>query len=159
MRRVPLYEIESLTDLCLLDLDLARVILDIDNTLLPYRATRADVDRALLMLVQLRAKLPADAVLTLISNGRGQRAAVADLVSECGHPSILRAMKPYRHRPVAELHPTVVVGDQVCTDGLLAWRLGLPFVRVEGCSLTEPPWPRLMRAGGRRISLGFFRCT
>ncbi len=40
----------------------------------------------------------------------------------------------------------VVCGDQLVTDGLLAWRLRAPFVHYVDAALRPPWWPRLQSA-------------
>lgn len=53
--------------------------------------------------------------------------------------------------------PGVVVGDQLATDGLLAWRLGYGFVHFIPDGLELPRGPRLMRALGRPLRRLLFR--
>ena len=52
------------------------------------------------------------------------------------------AMKPFQLSPYAGLpKPGVVIGDQVATDGLLAWRLGFTFVRFRPVGRVKlGPW-------------------
>ena len=54
---------------------------------------------------------------------------------------------PYRGFP----RPGVVVGDQVVTDGILAWRLGYAFVQYHQRPDTAPAGPRLMGGLGRLV--------
>jgi len=53
----------------------------------------------------------------------------------------------YRNLP----HPGAVIGDQVATDGVLAWRLGYTFVHYVPHLPYIPIGPRLMRQIGRPI--------
>jgi predicted HAD superfamily phosphohydrolase YqeG len=54
----------------------------------------------------------------------------------------------YRHLP----RPGVVVGDQVATDGVLAWRLGYGFLHVRPSPpISVPLGPRVMNALGRPL--------
>ncbi|MBR7828656.1 hypothetical protein KDK95_20270 [Actinospica sp. MGRD01-02] len=53
--------------------------------------------------------------------------------------------------------PGVVVGDQIATDGVLAWRLGFTFVYYNPGGLELPRGPRLMRALGRPLERPLFR--
>ncbi len=59
---------------------------------------------------------------------------------------------PYRSFP----RPGVVIGDQVATDGVLAWRLGFTFVQYQPLLAGVPAGPRLMDACGRLIQPLFF---
>jgi predicted HAD superfamily phosphohydrolase YqeG len=70
-----------------------------------------------------------------------------------------RAHKPFFRLPaefVLASNRPVVVGDQYLTDGLMAWRYGVPFglVKLRG---VVPPWPRLQLALGRMIEPLLFR--
>jgi hypothetical protein len=59
------------------------------------------------------------------------------------------ARKPTRTATYRELpRPGVVIGDQVLTDGLLAWRLGYTFLHFRPDGLRRPVGPRLMHLLG-----------
>ena len=51
--------------------------------------------------------------------------------------------------------PILVTGDQVLTDGLLAWRLGAPYAHWR-FAIAAPPWPRIQAAVGRVLDGLFF---
>jgi hypothetical protein len=59
----------------------------------------------------------------------------------------------YKHLP----RPGAVIGDQVATDGVLAWRLGYVFVHYTPQLHRVPLEPRLMRQVGRPIRSLLFR--
>jgi hypothetical protein len=62
------------------------------------------------------------------------------------------AAKPLRTAPYREFpRPGVVIGDQVTTDGLLAWRLGYVFLQYRPPLDRIPPGPWLMDRLGRLI--------
>lgn len=159
VRRGKLVRLASLDDLRWLELPEGVVFLDLDNTLLPYQPSVADV-------AQLPAKLEAaiDALLgrttvVVTTNTRNHPAAVAAAVADAGLPFVACAGKPRSRRLVGVTgrRPVAVVGDQPVTDGMLAWRLGVPFLLVPGCSLHSPWWPRLMRLVGELILWLFYR--
>lgn len=54
---------------------------------------------------------------------------------------------PYRHLP----RPGVVIGDQVATDGVLAWRLGYSFLHYRPHPAQTPLGPRVMNLLGRPL--------
>jgi hypothetical protein len=73
---------------------------------------------------------------------------------------ISHAGKPLRTDPYrGVVRPGVVVGDQVATDGFLAWRLGLTFVHYIPEDVEPPPGPRAMRAVGRPLRPLLFRTS
>jgi predicted HAD superfamily phosphohydrolase YqeG len=58
---------------------------------------------------------------------------------------MVSAGKPLRTAPYRCLpRPGVVVGDQVATDGVLAWRLGYSFLHYRLSRATVPLGPRIM---------------
>jgi predicted HAD superfamily phosphohydrolase YqeG len=68
------------------------------------------------------------------------------------------ARKPLRVAAYQNLpRPGVVIGDQVATDGILAWRLGYTFVHYTPQLPGVPLGPRLMRQVGRPIRPLLFR--
>jgi predicted HAD superfamily phosphohydrolase YqeG len=67
------------------------------------------------------------------------------------------AGKPLRTAPYRALpRPGAVVGDQVATDGLLAYRLGYTFLRWSPRLTGVPLRPRLLHLLGRVILPLFF---
>lgn len=68
------------------------------------------------------------------------------------------ARKPLRVTAYRDLpRPGAVIGDQVATDGILAWRLGYAFVHYTPQLPNIPLGPRLMRQVGRPIRPLLFR--
>lgn len=67
------------------------------------------------------------------------------------------AGKPLRTAPYRELpRPGAVVGDQVPTDGVLAWRLGFTFLHWDPALPAAPTGPKAMRLLGRLLRPLFF---
>jgi predicted HAD superfamily phosphohydrolase YqeG len=67
------------------------------------------------------------------------------------------ARKPLRTAPYRNLPtPGIVIGDQIATDGVLAWRLGYTFLRYTPATLTTPLGPRVMGALGRPLRKPLF---
>jgi predicted HAD superfamily phosphohydrolase YqeG len=68
------------------------------------------------------------------------------------------AGKPVRTAPYRGLpRPGAVIGDQLPTDGLLAYRLGFTFLHWDPRLAGVPLGPRLMRLVGRPVRPLFFR--
>ncbi|MGH3154959.1 MAG: hypothetical protein ACRDNF_00065 [Streptosporangiaceae bacterium] len=68
------------------------------------------------------------------------------------------AGKPLRIRTYRGLpRPGAVIGDQVATDGVLAWRLGYSFVHYRPQTADIPLGPRLMRYLGLPIQPFLFQ--
>ena len=158
MLRTPLIRVSSLDELAETAADLSTVILDLDNTMLPYYPTAADFVALRDRVRGLRSSLPPGSALILTTNTRNHPRQVFDAVASAGAQLVVAAGKPRPRRLLAATHrrPTVVVGDQPITDGLLARRLRVPFVLVAGCSLREPLWPKLMRLFGKLVAVRLF---
>jgi predicted HAD superfamily phosphohydrolase YqeG len=158
--RTALWSISSLAELPRLPLDFRVVLLDLENTVLPYRATERDVAAMAEHLTILISELPSSARLVLNTNKVRCQAVVKYQLAALDLQIIEHCRKPLRRYVLRELNgadPTVVVGDQVLTDGFLARGLARPFVRVAGSSRWEPAWPRLMRRAGSAVAPVFFR--
>ena len=68
------------------------------------------------------------------------------------------ARKPLRISPYLGFpRPGVVIGDQVATDGVLAWRLGYTFLQYRPHLDRAPAGPRLMYQCGRLVRPLLFR--
>jgi predicted HAD superfamily phosphohydrolase YqeG len=105
------------------------VLLDIDGTLLPDGAEQmSDVVRGAV------ARLRQQNTIYLVSNG-SNAARAARLARELEvtiAPVGVPAGKPFKRaaRGIVSALPLVVIGDRLGTDGLFAWMLGVPFLRV-----------------------------
>jgi len=115
------------------------LLLDIDNTLLPYSCELPD-ERLLGWLAGLRQ---AGIQLFIISNNRSQRPhRIAprlgiDYVAHAKKPSPKAALEAMR-RFGAKPEETAAVGDQVYIDVLMAHRCGAAAILVEPIKFTNP---------------------
>lgn len=127
-----------------------RLVIDLDNTLTPYHASDKAVLRTLSQVGRrLEHEAPWLKEVLVLSNGR-RDILIAD--DDFLHYRA-RARKPFSRRVGGQGRAsTVVCGDQVLTDGLLAWRLRCTFLHLVLADRHEPAWPRLMRWIGRLLS-------
>lgn len=91
----------------------------------------------------MRASVPSVASVIYSSNSRCPRAADGKSWIRV----VTAARKPWRTRYLHDApRPIAVVGNQVLTDGLLAWRLGASFLhwQVAGADTTMAPAPALV---------------
>ena len=69
---------------------------------------------------------------------------------------IPNAGKPFA-RKLRDMPTPCVVGDQVLTDGLMAWRLQCPFIQWEGDHDQHvPTWPAIQRRIGGFVAPAIF---
>lgn len=121
--------------------DQITLIFDVDNTLVRQGAPPDEfgsVVNAAISRFEAHA-----AVRRVIALTNGSQRGVPRVVS--------RGNKPWTTRRRLELTGAanvVVVGDQVLTDGVLAWRLGATFIHLVIDDSTEPPDQTRMRRIG-----------
>jgi hypothetical protein len=71
---------------------------------------------------------------------------------------VTAARKPLLTRPYRDLpRPAVLVGDQLATDGVLAWRLGFAFAHVHHRGTRLPRGPAALGQLGRPLRRLLFR--
>ncbi|HLW61679.1 MAG TPA: YqeG family HAD IIIA-type phosphatase [bacterium] len=131
------------------------VILDLDNTIVPWGAHRPSPE----LPGWIAAARAADLRLCIVSNNMGSR--VTKLAMMLGLPVVTGALKPWtkalrRALSVMETTPevTALVGDQVLTDILGGNRLGLHTILVRPQGRREFVLTRLMRFVERAITGG-----
>lgn len=128
------------------------IILDLDNTILPWKAKTMSPEEAL-FLERLKAR---GFKICVVSNALDRR--VRSLLEPLCIPAISRARKPRRtpFRQALEIlgtapEETAVVGDQIFTDVLGGNRLGLYTILVAPVSRREFIGTKMMRLLEKRI--------
>jgi predicted HAD superfamily phosphohydrolase YqeG len=121
-------------------------VVDADNTLAPQGAPLDEFQAAVTASVRRFESLPSVDRVIPLSNG-----------PERGVPGMIsRGNKPWTTRRRLGLTGVQanlwVVGDQVLTDGLLAWRLGASFVHHVIDDQDEPRRQAIMRRLGRGVA-------
>lgn len=99
-------------------------------------------------------------VVAFATNSR-RKLPLADYLGGLRLMYIAAAAKPFRTAPYRHLPlPGIVVGDQVATDGVLAWRLGYAFLHVRPTHPASVPLgPRIMNGLGRPLRPFLFNQT
>jgi predicted HAD superfamily phosphohydrolase YqeG len=136
------------------------LFLDIENTISPYHASPSDLSLDMLNTVSRTRSVRSISAVVFISNGTLSPEILPPSTPALTVSLVTRARKPFVRR-VNELgllpnSRAVVCGDQPLTDGLLAWRLGVPFLYVRRSRSSEPRWPRLLRWLGESLALPVF---
>lgn len=141
----------------IIELDAASVIADVE----PLACMWGSDDRALLdgtaTVLHALERAPSLVEVVFVTNSRRVPSVALEhaplrvgYCSHAGKPWIDLAQ--FRALP----RPLVVVGDQLLTDGLLAWRLDAPFIRLE-LPPGAPLGVRLQSALGSIVGRMFFR--
>lgn len=152
--RAPIHDIGSLDDVATFvaanDRDWV-LILDVDNTLAPQNSPLDQFTVLVNAAIDRFESAPGVERVIALTNG-----------PQRGVPRMLsRGDKPWTPRRRLGLRepssPVVVVGDQVLTDGVLAWRLGATFLHLVIDDEREPRQQARMRRVGRIMTRFFLR--
>jgi predicted HAD superfamily phosphohydrolase YqeG len=141
------------------ELSLRTLIFDIEPLVAWWDSGQQALDRGVAAITAELDQLPELQVLVFATNSARRPAAIPEA------PGVrvlylASAGKPLRTAPYRELpRPGAVVGDQVPTDGLLAYRLGFTFLHWDPGLAGVPLGPRLMHRLGRAARPLFFRGT
>ena len=156
LARVPIRDVQSLDEVITFteSTDGQKVIIfDVDNTLAPQGVPLAEFGLLVNSAIDRVETSPSIARVIALSNGAQRE--VTRMVS--------RGNKPWTTRRRLEIGdssaPLVVVGDQVLTDGLLAWRLRATFLHLVIDDETEEWRQAIMRKIGSIVIALLFRRT
>ena len=130
--------------------DETTLIFDVDNTLVPQGAQIGDFRAAVNAAIDRFEAHPRVGRVLVLTNGR-QR-GVPRLVSRANKPWTTR-----RRLALPRGGAVWVVGDQVLTDGILAWRLQARFIQLVIDDHLEPEDQARIRRRGRWLEPILFR--
>ncbi len=130
-------------------LSVATLIVDIEPLVSWWDNTQESLDWGVAMVTGKVATLPAMRALVFSTNSVRRPSAIP-AAGELEVRYLSSAGKPLRLAPYGDLpRPGAVLGDQVPTDGLLAWRLGFTFLHYQPRLDGVPLGPRVMHRLGR----------
>jgi predicted HAD superfamily phosphohydrolase YqeG len=154
--RVQMYDVRSLDEV----IDFVEssagekvVISDVDNTLVPQDVSLGEFGAVVNASIDRLEAQPNVARVIALTNGPERE--VSRLVSRGNKPWTSRRRLGLRGTPT----PVVVVGDQVLTDGLLAWRLRATFLHLVIDGEDEARRQATMRRLGSHLIGVLFRRT
>lgn len=148
-RRVPMYVAADLDELEALVATAPKpivLIFDADNTLVPQGVPVEEFKQGVNAAIDRFEAHPSVAQVIVLTNGPDR--GVPEMIHRGNKPFTTR-----RRLGLTEAHSRVcVVGDQVLTDGVLAWRLGDMFVHLALSTEGESPRQARMRRVGNLLS-------
>jgi hypothetical protein len=147
--RAPVRDVTAVRDWCV-DLRIRHLLVDVEGTVVPHRAPDSLWRAAVGEVASLLDGVP-DLRVTFVTNSKRQvnfNASRLSLVSGARKPFSARKRLDMR-----EGEPLAVWGDQVLTDGLLAWRLRGAFLEAPR-PVGEPAWPRFLRRAAQVLLVG-----
>ena len=156
LARVPIRDVQSLDEVMAFveSTDGEKVIIfDVDNPLAPQGVPLTEFGQLVNSAIDRVEANPSVARVITLSNGA--RREVARMVNRGNKPWTTRRRLGLRGSSA----PLVVVGDQVLTDGLLAWRLRATFLHLVIDDETEDRRQAFMRRIGSIFVVVLFRRT
>jgi len=136
------------------ELQARTVVLDVEPLVASWDTDADQLRRGVDQAVALLAEVPGLQVVGFATN------SLRRLSGELGDGAffVTAARKPLLTRPYRELpKPGVLVGDQLLTDGVLAWRLGFAFAHLHHLPGRRPWGPAMLRQLGRPLRRLLFR--
>jgi predicted HAD superfamily phosphohydrolase YqeG len=138
-------------------LSLRTMIFDVEPLVAWWDSGQQTLDRGIAAILARLDEVPELRVLVFATNS-ARRPSVHPPVAGVRVLYLAAAGKPLRTAPYRDLpRPGAVIGDQVPTDGLLAYRLGFTFLHWDPQLAGVPLGPRLMHLLGRLARPLFFR--
>ena len=156
LARVPIRDVQSLDEVMAFveSTDGQKVIVfDVDNTLAPQDVPLEEFGRLVNSAIDRVEANPSIARVIALTNGPQRE--VPRMISRGNKPWTTRRRLGLRGSSA----PLVVVGDQVLTDGLLAWRLGATFLHLVIDDESEDRRQAVMRRIGSIVVVMLFRRT
>jgi predicted HAD superfamily phosphohydrolase YqeG len=133
------------------------VVLDIEPLVAYWDSGQQSLDKGVASVLGEFAKVPGVAAVVFATNSARRPSASPEQPGiEVAY--LASAHKPFRVGSYRDLPtPGVLIGDQVLTDGLLAWRLGYTFVQYAPERERVPGGPWLLAQAGRLARPLLFR--
>ena len=156
LARVPMRDLHSLDEVMAFveSTDGKKVIVfDVDNTLAPQDVPLKEFGLLVNSAIDRVEANPSIARVIALTNGPQRE--VPRMISRGNKPWTTRRRLGLRGSSA----PLVVVGDQVLTDGLLAWRLGATFLHLVIDDQSEDRRQAVMRRIGSIVVVILFRRT
>lgn len=139
------------------DLSVRTMILDVEPLVAPWRSNQESLDQGIARILGRITTVPSVRVVVFTTNSPRRPTAVPS-VAGIEVRYVASAQKPLRTAPFRDLpRPGVVAGDQLPTDGILAYRLGLTFLHYAPQLTGVPPGPELMHRWGELVRPVLFR--
>jgi predicted HAD superfamily phosphohydrolase YqeG len=134
------------------ELALATLIFDIEPLVAPWDGGRPGLDRGVAEILGQAETLPSVQAVVFSTNSARRPSHFPPAPPGLRVEYVASAAKPLRTAPYRDLpRPGAVIGDQLPTDGILAYRLGYLFLHYDPPYGHVPIGPRLMHRWGRAV--------
>jgi len=139
------------------ELSLRTMIVDVEPLVAPWNSSQESLDQGIARILGEVGTVPSMRVVVFATNSARRPSAVP----ACDGVQVrylASAEKPLRTAPYQDLpRPGAVAGDQLPTDGILAYRLGFTFLHYAPELAGVPFGPGLMHRWGELVRPLLFR--
>lgn len=134
------------------ELSAQTIIIDIEPFIASWDSSQQELDQGIARLLDQIRGIPAVRVLCFATNSARLPSTIPEAPPGVQLTYLASARKPARTAPYQAMpRPGVVVGDQIATDGALAWRLHFTFLHLRRDLRSMPTGPRLLSRAGRML--------
>ena len=139
------------------ELAVRTMILDVEPLVSPWHGSQESLDRGMARILGGVRTIPSVRVVVFATNS-ARRPSAALACDGLQVRYLASAGKPLRTAPYHDLpRPGAVAGDQLPTDGILAYRLGFTFLHYAPELAGVPLGPGLMHRWGELVRPVLFR--
>jgi predicted HAD superfamily phosphohydrolase YqeG len=139
------------------ELAVKTMIFDVEPLVAPWHSSQQALDRGIAQVLGQVAAVPSVRAVVFSTNS-ARRPSAVPVSSGLQVRYLASADKPVRTAPYRDLpRPGAVIGDQLPTDGILAYRLGYTFLHYAPPMTGVPIGPKFMHRWGQLIRPVLFR--
>jgi hypothetical protein len=133
------------------------MIFDVEPLVAPWHGSQEALDQGIARILGDVRTVPSVRVVIFATNS-GRRPSAVPAGDGIQVRYLASSGKPLRTAPYHDLpRPVAVAGDQLPTDGILAYRLGFTFLHHAPKLTGVPPGPGLMHRWGELVRPVLFR--
>jgi len=139
------------------ELSVGTMIFDVEPLVAPWHGSQESLDQGIARILGDARTVPSLRVVVFATNS-ARRPSTVPACDGLQVRYLASAEKPLRTAPYRDLpRPGAVAGDQLPTDGILAYRLGFTFLHYAPELADIPLGPGLMHRWGERVRPLLFR--
>jgi hypothetical protein len=139
------------------ELSVRTLIFDVEPLVAPWHGSQESLDQGIARILGEVRTVPSVRVVVFATNS-ARRPSAVPACDGLQVRYLASAGKPLRTAPYHDLpRPGAVAGDQLPTDGVLAYRLGFTFLHYAPELAGVPPGPALMHRWGELVRPVLFR--
>ena len=140
------------------ELAIKTLVFDIEPLVSPWNGGQRGLDRGVAEVLDQAGAVPSVRAVVFSTNSARRPTVLPAAPAGLQVEYLASAAKPLRIGPYRDFpRPGAVIGDQIPTDGVLAYRLGYLFMHFDPPYDNVPLGPRLMHRWGQIVRPVLFR--